>query len=239
MSIPTRLALVVITCFAPVAARAELAAIRPEFQVSTGPAYSAYYGYVYPHTEAKSSNHVAASPAGTFIVAWEDYYFQAANGTLRPGIFARRLDSLGRPLAGEFRASPLTAFIEGASHVASDDAGNFVVVWDETDQYYTYPADDSGTRIMARRFNASGGALGSSFLVNSYTPGYQSSPKVAFDGAGNFRGRVGLLHGLLRRRDPRGPEVRCVGIASWRRIPGEQRYLVLHRLHGFRGTCGV
>ena len=186
MSISTRLALVAIALWVPVTALAELAAVRPEFQVSTGPAYSAYYGYVYPHTEAKSSNHVAASPSGTFIVAWEDYYFQAANGTLRPGIFARRLDSLGRPLAGEFRASPLTSYIRGASHVASDDAGNFVVVWDETDQYYIFPGDDDGTRIMARRFNASGGALGSAFLVNSYTTGYQSTPKVAFDGAGNF-----------------------------------------------------
>jgi hypothetical protein len=176
-------ALALLLLSAPVV-HAELAAIRPEFQVSTGPKYS-YYSYSYPHNEAQFSIDIGASAAGTFVVAWEDLYLYVGQYS-RPGIFARRFDSLGRPLGGEFRTSPFTSYIKGDSHVASDAAGNFVVVWDEGGYDYLGPGDTYGLRIMAHHFNASGGQVGGPFQVNTYTTGDQFTPKVAFDGAGNF-----------------------------------------------------
>jgi hypothetical protein len=151
--------------------------------VSTGPRYS-YYSYNVPHNEAKFSIDIAASNAGTFVVAWEDLY-QYVGYYSRPGIFHRRFDTL-RALGREFRTTPITSYIQGSSHVASDKDGNFVVVWDESGYDYTAPSDTDGLRVMARHFNAGGGQIRPPFQVNTYTTGYQYTPKVAFDGAGNF-----------------------------------------------------
>jgi hypothetical protein len=177
-----RLASVVIGLWVS-SARGELVAIRPEFQVSTGPRYS-YYSYNVPHNEAKFSIDIAASNAGTFVVAWEDLY-QYVGYYSRPGIFHRRFDTL-RALGREFRTTPITSYIQGSSHVASDKDGNFVVVWDESGYDYTGPSDTDGLRVMARHFNAGGGQIRPPFQVNTFTTGYQYTPKVAFDGAGNF-----------------------------------------------------
>jgi hypothetical protein len=164
-------------------APAVLGPIRPEFQVSTGPRYS-YYSYSYPHNEAKFSIDIAASNAGTFVVVWEDLYQYVGNYG-RPGIFARRFNALPNPLGREFRTTPITSYIQGSSHVASDKDGNFVVVWDEAD-YSAYGAADPDNRIMAQRFNVNAGKVGPPFQVNTFTTSYQYTPKVGFDGAGNF-----------------------------------------------------
>jgi hypothetical protein len=165
-------------------AAAALGPIRPEFQVSTGPRYS-YYSYTYPHNEAAYSIDIGASHAGTFVVVWEDlenyigYYS-------RPGIFARRFNSQPIPLGREFRTTRVTSYIRGSSHVASDKDGNFVVVWDESDYSYYGVGDTDGLRVMAQRFNVNGGKVGPPFQVNTFTSGDQYTPKVGFDGAGNF-----------------------------------------------------
>jgi hypothetical protein len=165
-------------------ARGELTAIRPLFQVSTGPKYS-YYSYAYPHNEALFSIDIGASDAGTFVVVWDDLYMYVGYDS-RPGIFRRRFNSFGLGISGELRTSSQIAYIQGSSHVASDKDGNFVVVWDERDYDYVGPGDLDGLRIMARRYNASGGPTGPPFQVNTYTTYSQYTPKVGFDGAGNF-----------------------------------------------------
>src|SRR5205823_5453711 len=43
-----------------------------------------------------------------------------------------------------------------------------------------------GSGVYAQRFNASGVAQGSEFLVNTTTSGDQTSPTVAMDNSGNF-----------------------------------------------------
>ena len=177
------LAVVVVSLCAS-SAPAALGPIRPEFQVSTGPRYS-YYSYQYPHNEAAFSIDIAASDAGTFVVVWEDLYQYVGNYG-RPGIFARRFNSLPNPLGREFRTTPITSYIRGDSHVASDKDGNFVVVWDESDYSYYGVGDTDGLRIMAQRFNANAGKVGPPFQVNTFTTGDQYTPKVGFDGAGNF-----------------------------------------------------
>ena len=47
--------------------------------------------------------------------------------------------------------------------VASDAAGNFVVVWDSADQ------DGSDVGVFGQRYASSGAPLGPEFRVNTYT----------------------------------------------------------------------
>jgi hypothetical protein len=69
------------------------------------------------------------------------------------------------------------------SSVASDSAGNFVVVWKS--------AGGLGADTKGQRYDASGSALGGEFQVNTYptynigTYGY-NLPSVASDSSGNF-----------------------------------------------------
>jgi hypothetical protein len=90
------------------------------------------------------------------------------------------------------------------SAVASDAAGNFVVVWSN------YGQDGSNWGIFGQRFNASGVPQGSEFRVNSYTTGDQQYQAVASDANGNLiivwespqdNGTIGVF---ARRYDPAG-----------------------------------
>jgi hypothetical protein len=67
--------------------------------------------------------------------------------------------------------------------VASDAAGNFVVVWESNGSAGT---DTDSTSIQGQRYDAGGAPVGSQFQVNSYTTLYQRTPNVAADAVGNF-----------------------------------------------------
>jgi len=125
-------------------------------------------------TEAQKFSSVAVDSAGNFVVVWES--FEPFPG----GIFAQRYANTGIPLGGEFRISSIT--ITSAHHpwVASDSAGNFVVVW------ASHFLDGSGWGIFAQRIASNGTSLGGAFRVNSYTTSHQYFPSVASDSAGNF-----------------------------------------------------
>jgi hypothetical protein len=66
----------------------------------------------------------------------------------------------------------------GASHIAADANGNFVVVWGSIQM--------DGGDIVGQRFDHTGAAVGAEFRVNSYTTRSQRSPSVAMDASGNF-----------------------------------------------------
>ena len=59
--------------------------------------------------------------------------------------------------------------------------------------------DGSSSGIVGRRFDGAGTPLGGEFQVNTFTTGYQVTPAVAADGAGNFVvvlvKKLGLVHG--------------------------------------------
>lgn len=96
----------------------------------------------------------------------------------------------GGPLAAqpssngpEFQVNTYTTSSQYAPDVASDPAGNFVVVWTSngsagTDSWYS--------SIQGQRFLASGLPAGPQFQVNTYTTREQRQPAVAMDAAGNF-----------------------------------------------------
>jgi VCBS repeat-containing protein len=64
--------------------------------------------------------------------------------------------------------------------VASDGAGNFVVVWNSFGQ------DGDQYGISAQRYDAGGAPVGGEFQVNTFTESFQIWPGVAMDDAGNF-----------------------------------------------------
>ena len=73
-----------------------------------------------------------------------------------------------------------TTISTGQPKIAIDSSGNNVVVWTSSGQ------DGSGWGIYAQRYNSSGVAQGSAFLVNTTTAGDQSAPAVAMSKYGDF-----------------------------------------------------
>jgi hypothetical protein len=85
------------------------------------------------------------------------------------------------PLGPEFPVNTYTTSQQNHPAIASDAAGNFVVVWQSLDQ------DGNGPGVFARKYSAAGTPLGSSeFRVNGITAGYQGAPAVASDPTGRF-----------------------------------------------------
>lgn len=121
---------------APVAA--QQLPVGPPFRVNT-----IEYGYQgRPH-----GPDVASDPAGNFVVVWEDPDYPGY------GAFGRRFGSNGAPLGAQFQVNVGSAYYV-QSAVSMDPGGNFVVVWME---YYD--------RILARRYDSTGVALGTPFSV--------------------------------------------------------------------------
>ena len=69
------------------------------------------------------------------------------------------------PLGPEARVNTTTAGDQSNVEVAADADGDFVLVWQSDGQ------DGSGLGVYARRYAASGAALGGEFLVNTTTAG--------------------------------------------------------------------
>jgi len=82
--------------------------------------------------------------------------------------------------------------------VAMDADGDFVITW------YGEGADDTAG-VFAQRYNASGTAQGSEFLVNTHTTGTQSVSSIAMDADGDFviawqSGQDGSVTGIYVQR---------------------------------------
>lgn len=140
---------------------------------------------------------VASNEGGSFVVAWTSFSYPAAGPVdIRVQPFDRELNPLSDPIV----ASTDTVNAHGGPDLAVDRKGNFVVVWESSDQ------DGSGSGIFAQRFAADGSRIGSEFQVNSYTTGDQRAPEVAVGNAGDFIvswnsfGHGGSGHSLAARR---------------------------------------
>ena len=134
------------------------APLGPEFRVSTST----------PSHQGLST--VATDSSGNFVVVWMTSFPE--------NVWGQRFAASGVPLGGEFKinTSGLGAF---GPVVASNAAGDFVVVWRRND-------DASSLGVFGRRFAASGSPLSAEFRVNTALPGNQYYPQVASDAVGNF-----------------------------------------------------
>jgi hypothetical protein len=113
--------------------------------------------------------HVVRSGDDGFVVVWIDDF------TLQ----GRRLGATGTPLGPQFEVSSdypnYFNFDLGA-----DASGGFVVTWERDGS----DGDDQG--VVAQRFDATNTPLGPTFVVNTYTTGFQFDPTIAVDPSGNF-----------------------------------------------------
>jgi hypothetical protein len=98
-------------------------------------------------------------------------------------IQGQRFDNAGASLGGQFQVNTYTTDMQWYPSVASDAAGNFVVVWESRG---SVGSDTSSYSIQGQRFDNAGASLGGQFQVNTHTPSGQVRPSVASDAAGNF-----------------------------------------------------
>jgi hypothetical protein len=159
---------------------------------------------------------VAMAPDGRFVVTWTDTSLGDGDGS---GVFARRYDAAGAPVAARFLVNDTTASSQGYAGgpgISVSGDGSFVVVWDDASgACSTYDC------VRARRFDANGNPLGGDFQVSEHVQSsYSYSPAVAHDPAGAFIvSWVDYDDGPMARRfdstgSATGPQLR-VGIDSY------------------------
>lgn len=148
-------------CIAVARAAAAVVPFGSEFQVNT-------YTTAYQHRPA-----VASDSSGNFVVGWTSSG-QDGDGD---GVFGQRFASGGAALGSEFQVNTYTTGSQFQPAVASDSAGNFVVVWQ------SYGQDGYGGGVFGQRFASGGAPLGSEFQANTHTASDQREPAVASDRA--------------------------------------------------------
>ena len=118
---------------------------------------------------------VAVGSKGDFVVVWTS----GQDGSLG-SIHGRRFDAAGSALGSEFQVNTFTPGMQYRPHVGRASDGRFVVSWTSQN------ADGDLYGIAARRYDASGNAIGSEFVVNTYTTGYQVFGELAVEAGGSF-----------------------------------------------------
>jgi hypothetical protein len=100
---------------------------------------------------------VAADGAGNFVVAWDD-----SGSAYNRSIQGRRYDTAGAPQGGEFQVNTYTSSDQRYPAVATDGAGNFVVVWHSDGNAGT---DTDAFSIQGQRYAIGRPILGKKVLV--------------------------------------------------------------------------
>ena len=119
---------------------------------------------------------IAADANGDYVVTWSSVG-QDGSGY---GIYAQRYRSTGIAQGTAFQVNSFTSQNQLDPSVAMDAAGDFVIAWESALE------DGSDYGVYAQRYNSSGSAVGSEFLVNTFTTGAQEAPSVAMDSTGDF-----------------------------------------------------
>jgi len=123
----------------------------------------------------QSDEHVTTASDGGFLVVWRN----GDVGGLDTNVLGRRFDSDAMPLGSEFAVNSYLPGLQQAPAGAMTPDDGFVVTWD---------SDQLGeeTEVFGQRFDPSGVAIGSEFLVNSTTLGGQQDSDVAVHADGSF-----------------------------------------------------
>lgn len=119
---------------------------------------------------------VARAPDGSFVVTWDS---DGQDGSV-DGVYARRYDAQGTPRGSEFLVNVTTRNRQYAPRIAMDASGGFVIVWLSNSQ------DQLGLELYARRYDASGAALGGEFRVDTTGRPAYSQFDVAMTRDGRF-----------------------------------------------------
>jgi hypothetical protein len=127
-------------------------------------------------TNGQRKSAVASDVNGNFVVVWQSLYQDGSTYS----VFGQRFNAAGLPQGSEFQVNSYTTGSQTYPAVASAANGNFVVVWNSSDQ------DGSDRGVFGQRFSAAGLPQGSEFQVNSYTTGSQNQPAVSLASNGDF-----------------------------------------------------
>ncbi|UXI65815.1 hypothetical protein [Tahibacter amnicola] len=120
---------------------------------------------------------IASNAIGHSIVVWANRTDDHSPGA----IIGQRLNGAGLAWGEEFRISGKAAWYAEAPDVASDDDGNFAVVWQD-DNMEAGP----GPHVYMRLFDRYGIALAAEFRVDGTTREMAFLPQVARTGAGRI-----------------------------------------------------
>jgi hypothetical protein len=119
---------------------------------------------------------VASDASGNFVVVWGGLDHDGSGW----GIFGQRYDSQGGTVGSEFRVNSYRRGYQTSPFVASDESGNFVVVWQSLNQ------DGYGYGVFGQRYASAGAPLGPEFRVSTHTPSFQGFPSIATGSSGDF-----------------------------------------------------
>ena len=160
----------------------------------------------------QTSPAVAGLSDGGFVVVWQ------SNGEDGSGfgIYGQRFTAAGAKVGTEFKVNTTTAGNQTQPAVAALAGGGFVVTWTSSGQ------DGSGLGVYAQRYDATGKAQGSEFLVNKTTAGDQSMPSIAGLTGGGFV--VAWQSSAQDRLRPRRlcAALRCDRQGAQRRVQGQR-----------------
>ncbi|MES9914680.1 MAG: Ig-like domain-containing protein [Candidatus Thiodiazotropha sp. 4PDIV1] len=120
-------------------------------------------------TDAQKEPQLSALNDGGFVIVWQSDNQDSSNN----GIFGRIFNADGSARTGEFQINTFTTDDQADPHVATLSGGDFVVVWESSNQ------DGSGKGVYSQRYDASGNALGTETQVHTATTNNQSDPKVS------------------------------------------------------------
>lgn len=145
---------------------------------------------------------------GDFVVTWMSYWQTDGDDF---DVIAQRFAADGMAVGDELFVNSFTTGYQGNPDVALDDQGNFLVVWESTDQ------DGSLGGIYGQLFDSSGTPVGGERLINTTVASDQNDPIAAAQGGGfvvvwedeGFDGgsETVVLQALDASADPVGGEV--------------------------------
>ncbi|MGR3321927.1 MAG: Ig-like domain-containing protein [Pseudooceanicola sp.] len=115
---------------------------------------------------------------GGFLVTWGSFNDETNTYDIR----GQRFDGNGTAVGAEFDVQTTnTAGQQTRPHVATDSAGNVVVVWEDQSG-----ADGNSYAVFGQRIDSSGSLVGAQFQVNETTQGSQYLPRVDYLADGRF-----------------------------------------------------
>lgn len=134
-------------------------ALGPEFAVSVYPTGWPGSPDIIMHTDA------------SFTVTWTNYLQDGDSG----GVFARQFTAQDIPVGASFQVNTTVTGSQNSPRIASDNAGNFTIVWS---------GDDVTTQhinIYGQRFNQNATPIGTEFTVNTHSAFFAKklSPDIA------------------------------------------------------------
>jgi len=146
------------------------------FDASGAPITSDFRLNTTPLSDTGFFNPVVAMRAdGGFVVAWQDYVLLD-----HKLIRGRRFENDGESLGDDFQIRDDTTVNAEAVRIASDSAGNVLIVWQES------PTGGLDTDVFGRFYSVSGETASDIFLINQTTTDSQHDPQVSLGDDGSF-----------------------------------------------------